>query len=266
MNATRNSNPLRRLTLATALLGGGALSLAAAPAAAEEWKFAVTPYLWATDVGVDVAVDDRQLVDEEIAVQDLLEDMESIVQVRFEAQRGAHGLFVDLFDVTLADDATTVVRPSGAGSATLRPEMGMTILDLGGLYDPNGDQEGFQLLYGARILNQRAEIEASVEFAGGGSAERTYDLDDTFVDGLVGVRYIRPLGERWWIAARADVSTGGTELTWSADPSIGYRFGEGGRYTVFAGYRHMDVDFETDSPVEATMTLSGLYAGMRFAF
>jgi hypothetical protein len=260
MSRNRNSNPFRRLAFAAVLAAG------AAPLAASDWKFSVTPYLWATDVGVDVAIHDRQLIDEEIPVEELLEQIETIAQVRFEAQRGAHGAFVDLFDVTLSDDARTMALPSGAGAATLRPEMGMTILDLGGLYDPSGDQEGFQLLYGTRLLNQRAEIETRVDFADGDSTERAYDIDDTFVDGLVGVRYVRPIGERWSIAARADVSTGGTELTWSANPSVGYSFGESRAYTVFAGYRHMEVDFEADSPVEATMTLSGLYAGMRFSF
>jgi hypothetical protein len=267
MNATRNLNSLRRLTFAAAaLLGGGALTPVAAPAAADEWKFAVTPYIWATDVGIDVAVDDRQVVDAEIPIEELIQDVETIAQVRFEAQRGAHGLFADLFDVTLADDAAIFALPSGVGNAELRPEMGMTIFDLGGIYDPNGDQQGLQLLYGARLLNQRAEIDARFELADGSSPARTYEVDDTLADGLVGVRYIRQLGERWSLAARADVSTGGTELTWSANPSVGYSFGRNGRYTAFAGYRKMVVDFETAENVDAKMTLAGFYAGLRFAF
>jgi hypothetical protein len=233
---------------------------------ASDWKWSVTPYLWATDVGVDVAIDDRDVVSAEIPIEELVKDVETIAQVRFEGQRGAHGFFGDLFDVTLADEPATISLPNGSGVATFEPEMGMTILDLGGLYDPNADQEGFQLLYGARILDQRAEIEARADFADGATAERTYDIDDTVVDGLVGVRYIRRIGERWSAAARADVSTGGTELTWSANPSIGYSFGESGRYTAFVGYRTMEVDFDTADTVDAKMKLSGAYAGFRFSF
>lgn len=237
-----------------------------APAAASEWKWSVTPYAWATDVGIDVEVADAQLVDETISVEELLEDLDTIAQVRLEAQKGVHGLFLDLFDVTLSDDATTAALPSGAGQATFTPEMGMTILDLGGIYDPQGDQKGLQLLFGARILNERATIAARVERSDGTTVSRDLEVDDTLVDALVGVRYLRQIGKRFSLQAQADVSTGGTELAWSVGPTLGYTFGEAGRYTALAGYRHMVVDFDTPEQVEATMTLSGFVAGLRIHF
>ncbi|MCM2268826.1 MAG: hypothetical protein NDJ75_01860 [Thermoanaerobaculia bacterium] len=244
-----------------------AFAVASATAAsASEWRWSLTPYAWATDVGIDVEVADRQLVDETIAIEDLLEDLETIAQVRLEAQKGAHGLFLDLFDVTLSDDAQTVALPSGDGEATFTPEMGMTILDLGAIYDPHGDQEGFQLLYGARVLNQRATIEAEVVLASGAPRSRELEIDDTFVDALVGFRYLRRLGDRFTLQAQADVSKGGTELTWSAGPTLGYRFGKSGRYTALAGYRRLVVDFDTAESVDAKMTLSGALVGLRIAF
>jgi hypothetical protein len=145
----------------------------------------------------------------------------------------------------------------------------MTILELGGLYDPRGDQRGFQLLYGARLLNQRAEIDAAFALVDGSSVARRYEIDDTLVDALIGVRYVRHLGERWSLETRADVSAGGTELTWSASPSLGWSFGDEGRYTLQAGYRRMVVDFDTaDAPadVDARMTLSGFLVGLRVGF
>lgn len=235
-------------------------------ATASAWRWSVTPYAWATDVGIDVEVDDRQLVDETIAIEDLLEDLDTIAQVRLEAQKGAHGLFLDLFDVTLSDDAQTIALPSGDGQATLAPEMGMTILDLGGIYDPRGDHEGFQLLYGARVVNQRATIDAEVELAGGTTRSRELESDDTLVDALVGLRYLWKLGDRFSVQAQADLSKGGTELTWSAGPTLGYTFGDGGRYTAMAGYRRMVVDFDTAENVDAKMTLSGALVGLRIAF
>lgn len=238
---------------------------AAAPAVADGWRWTVTPYAWATNVGIDVEVADRELVDETIPVEDLLEDLDTIAQVRVEAQKGAHGLFLDLFDVNLSDDATTRALPSGRGEATFTPEMGMTILDLGGIYDPRGDGAGFQLLYGARILNQRATIDAEVAFADGSTSARELEIDDTLVDALVGFRYLRPIGERFTFQAQADLSAGGTELTWSAGPTLGYRFGRSGRYTALAGYRHMVVEFDTPATVDATMTLSGFLAGLRIS-
>jgi hypothetical protein len=257
----RNRNFALTFAALTALTVTGATA-----ATASEWKWSVTPYAWATEVGVDVKVDDRQLIDETISVQDLLEDLDTIAQVRLEAQKGAHGLFVDLFDVNLSDDAATRALPSGVGTATFSPEMGMTILDLGGIYDPQGDQIGFQLLYGARILNQRATIAAEIHFNNGATKRRDFEIDDTFVDALVGFRYIRPIGRRFSWQLQADVSTGGTELTWSAGPTLGYTFGARSNYTATAGYRRMVVDFDTEDNVDAEMTLSGFVAGLRFSF
>jgi hypothetical protein len=249
--------------LATCLVAGAGLPGAAG---ASDWKWTVAPYVWATDVGVDVEIADRQVVDEVIAVEELMEDVETIAQVRVEAQKGAHGLFVDLFDVTLADETTGLRLPQGAGTAAIDADMGMTIAELGGFYDPNGAQQGFQILYGARLLNERAEVDATFALANGATVARDYELDDTFVDALAGVRYVRRFSSRWMLEAKADVSAGGTELTWSAGPTVGYTFGEAGRYTLTGGYRQMVVEFETDEPVEAEMTLSGLLVGLRVAF
>ena len=77
----------------------------------------------------------------------------------------------------------------------------------------------------------------------------------------------REIGERLQIQAQADVSTGGTERTWSAGPTLGWKFGRS--TSALLGYRHMVVDFDTsdaDAEVDATMTLSGVVAGLQFTF
>ena len=62
------------------------------------------------------------------------------------------------------------------------------------------------------------------------------------------------------------LSTGDTELTWSAGPAIGYTFGRSDEYRVTAGYRRMDIDFETAEPVDADMSMSGMWVGFRVNF
>jgi hypothetical protein len=260
MSRFRSPSPARPAAR-VATLCAAVLALASASVAdASGWRWSVTPYGWATDVGVDVTLDERTLVEEEIPVQDLLEDVETLVQVRIEAQHGAHGAFLDLFDVTLADDAATIALLSG-GEATLKPEMGMTLLDAGALYDPAGDGRGWQVLYGARVVNERAEIDAVR-----GAASRRFEIDDTFVDALLGLRFLAPLGRRFEAQLQADASTGGTELTWSGGATIAYRFGAAGRYAALAGYRRMVVDFDTAGAVDARMTLAGAQLGLRVAF
>jgi len=248
-------------------LAAAALATCAATAAnAGEWKWSITPYAWTTDLGVDVEVADREVLDETIPFTDLLEDIDTVAQIQLEGRRGAHGVFVDLFDVNMSDDAASFALPGGQGTAVLEPEVGMTILDVAGIYDPQGDGEGIELLYGTRILDQRLEIDAEIEFATGESVVKTYETRDTLIDALVGLRFRHRFSPRWSLGLRADVSTGGTELIWSAGPTVGYSFGRDGRYQVSGGYRYMDIEFDTDEPVAASMTLGGAFLGFGVSF
>lgn len=243
------------------------LALAASgPAAAEDWDFSLTPYLWATDVGIDAAVHDRTVLDLTLPFDDLVKDLEWAVLLRGDAMRGAHGIAVDLFDVTVRDDGARKPLPDGSGAElTADTEVGMTILDVTGVYEPAGDGLGFAFLYGVRLVGQEADVAATLDGAGSAAARR-YQADETLVDGLVGLRYAGTLAGGWSYAFAADVSTGGTELTWSVNPSIEYSFGPAGRYRLVAGYRYLDVDFDTMPGVDMDMTLDGLLVGFRVGF
>lgn len=251
----------------TAILAAATALAACGTAQAAEWRWSVTPYLWATDVGVDVAVHDRTLVEETIPFGDLLEDLDSAALVRVEAMRGERGIAFDLFDVTLEDDGGRVPLPDGSGSElALDAGIGMTIFDLTGVYDPAGDGEGLALLYGARLLNQREDITAEVRAGNGAADSRRFESDDTYVDGLLGLRYAGKLPGRWSYEVAADLSTGGTNLTWSVAPAVGYAFGAREQYRLTAGYRHMAIDLDTGPEVDLDMTLTGFLVGFRFSF
>ena len=86
----RNRQPKSRFAnrLAAPIITAAVLVLAPGSAQASDWKWSVTPYAWATDVGVRVDVDDRSVVDETISVADLMEDLDTIAQVRVEAKGG----------------------------------------------------------------------------------------------------------------------------------------------------------------------------------
>jgi hypothetical protein len=238
----------------------------AGTASAEEWQWSVTPYVWATDLGMGLAVADRDIVDAEIAFEDLMEQVEAAAMVRVEGMRGQHGMAFDLFNVVLAETQSS--EPPGAPGAALALDstIGLTILDAKGVYDPRGDGKGFALVYGTRVIEQRNDIAATLSYAGTTLGSKSIDTTDRFVDGLVGFRYMRELPHDFSYGFAADVSAGGTELTWSAGPAIGYTFGDHDQYRVTAGYRRMDIDFETAEPVDADMSMSGLLIGFRLDF
>src|SRR5688572_27512381 len=147
-----------------------ALLLCALPgvAGAGDWKWSLTPYAWATDIGVDARIRGTQVVDAEIPVDDLIEDLDTIFQARLEGQNGRYGMLVDLFDVTLSDAVTGVALPQDAGQADVASDMGMTIFDAAGFVDLKGDPRmGLSVLGGTRILDERATVDATFTTASG---------------------------------------------------------------------------------------------------
>jgi hypothetical protein len=239
-----------------------------APAGAEEqWTWNLSPYLWATDVGVDVEISDAKVVDETIAFEDLLEDLERVVQIRVDGRHTRHGVALDLFDVELADTDDRVTLPGASGDElVLDTEIGMTILDLAGLYNPGGDGNGFSLLYGARVINERNELTAERQVDGIVLAQSSVDSNDTLVDAMVGVHFNRQLARHWTYQLSADVSTGDTELTWSVNPTIGYVFGADQRHHLLFGYERLVVDYDTADAIDMDMTMDGPLFAWRLEF
>jgi hypothetical protein len=246
-----------------------ALALAA-PATAGDWSFTVTPYAWATDVGADVEIDDREVADVEIGIEDLVDKVDVTAQLRFEARHGRHGLAADLFFVGLEGDGREIALPAVPVPASVDGELGLTVLDAAGTFNPRGDGQGFTLVYGARLLDRDFTVDASLPVAPGVSIAREYEVSESLVDALVGARFAGRGGARFSYELRANVSSGGSELSWDGFAAVGYTLDAAGRYTLLAGYRHLDVEFEKDDAtpgaVEAEVTLSGFVAGLKFTF
>jgi hypothetical protein len=272
MNTQPKSPRLRRRNAQAVAFAFGTLTLAtfAARANASDWTYAFTPYAWATDVSADVSIDDRQIADVEIDIDDLVDKVDLTTQFRFEAKNGRHGLATDLFFVRLEDDEKSVELPGVPVPAIAQGELSLTILDLAGTYNQRGDGEGFTLLYGARLVDRNLEIDAAIPVAPGVAVERSFEVSETLVDALVGAKFAGHATERLTYELRGSVSSGGTELTWDGFAGLGYAFDAAGKYTLVAGYRYASIEFEKNDAapgdVDATVTLSGFVAGMKFTF
>jgi hypothetical protein len=260
-----NTRGLRARALPLAIASATA-AMAGGTASAEEWQWTVTPYVWATDLGLNVTVADRSLVDAEIAFEDLVDTIDSAALVRVTGMRGEHGMSFDLFNVELVDAGGIELPGQPADTLTVDAAVRLTILDATGIYDLDADGEGFALTYGARVIEQRNRIDIALERSDTTRDSRSVDSTETLIDGLVGFRYTRTLPRNFRYQFAADVSTGDTEYTWSAGPTVGYTFGDGDRYDVMAGYRHMVVDYDTAEQVDSDMSMSGPFFGFRINF
>lgn len=244
--------------------------LIAPPASASEWNWSFTPYMWLSDLGADVSINDKEIAEREVDIADLLDDTDFALMFRLEGQRGKHGLFADLLYLDQGDEDRRVpLGGPAAGTLVAKTDLETTILDLGGIYNPRGDGMGFALLYGARILDMDQEIDARVEVGPVTTVSRRLSASGTLYDALVGARYVSRFADRWLFNFRADASTGGSELTWSTIVGFGWSFGEGGRHALLGGYRYMEVEFdETDknAEIESQLKLAGPYFAVKFGF
>ena len=159
---------------------------------------------------------------------------------------------------------TGLALPQNAGSADLHWKMDMTIVDVAGTYDPAGDGAGLTFLYGARILDQRATLDADFTTPGGPSVE-PYETSDTIIDALAGIGFSKRLTRHLGCRMQSDVSTGGTDVTWSTFPSLTWALG-GGRHALTAGYRHMNINFKNEGGLDSEITLTGPVLGVRTSF
>lgn len=230
------------------------------------WRFHLTPYAWTTGIGVDSKLNGREVVSKDISVSDLIEDLDTIFQMKVEAVNGPFGAMVDIFDVNLLDETNGVTLPQGGGTADITSDVGMTILDVAGTYDPKGDRQGFQIIGGTRVLDERAAIDADLHPTPGTTVAQAYNADETLVDALIGARYVKRFAKYWAVGSAFDVSTGGTDYTWSFAPTLSFAFGQYGRYGLNAGYRVMKFDFKDEGGMDTQMKLSGAQLGMRISF
>ena len=256
----RSASPYRRVLLALALL-----ALPAA-AGASDWNWNLTPYLWYLDATLDVTVNDREIFGTTVEADDLLDDADFAIMLHFEGRRGKVGVFADLLVADLGDEQRNIAVGPIPITAEADPEL--TILDVGGVWHPGDEENGFGVRYGLRLIDLDQELD--VQLVGQLSTNRRlYELARTEIDGLVGLRYLTELSESWSFAAAADVSAGGSDGSWTAWLVFGYHWGSNDQYAVRFGYKHQELeigDEDRTATVETNLELSGPVVGFTFGF
>ncbi len=236
---------MKRLSIPVAMLWLASLAVAE-QAQASEWNWSITPYLWGSGVSLSAEVNDREPgIGQEIDFSDLMDKLKSHSLVGSRASAASSGFFADVFLVDFGDDNKTFdLGGSLPGQVVAETNLAFTIFEVGGIYNPKGDGKGVALLYGARMLDLDMKLDAQYDFDGGSTEGRDYGLNKALWDALIGVRYLGDLGDRWRYNLEADVSSGGTDLTWNAQAGVGYAYGKHRQHAVIAGYRYMDIDIE----------------------
>jgi hypothetical protein len=108
-------------SLSTVAIVAGIFSgmFAASPLQAQEWEWTAVPYVWASDMSLDVKVDGDEVLGSDLDFSDLLDKLDLALQLHFEGRRGRGGFFVDVTYLETSDRSTTPPRAILPGGAQL---------------------------------------------------------------------------------------------------------------------------------------------------
>ncbi|MEJ2086781.1 MAG: hypothetical protein P8Y44_14135 [Acidobacteriota bacterium] len=191
--------------------------IGASPAfGASTWQWSITPYIWATDINEDLILNGAIVGGSKTEFKDLADKIDSSLQLHFEGIRDRWGLFADINYVDLSDSEI-----GQQGLARFDVEIEEATYEAGAVYRPGGATGRLDVLFGTRVLTVSEDYRLVI----GQEPIILKDIDETYVDALVAVRYNLPLSDRWALSFKGDASAGGTDYIWTAQGLIGWRFG-----------------------------------------
>ena len=267
MKPMLNKNAFTGIGVAALLLASGTTEAQSS----DEWTWVIAPYLWASDVDLDLEVNDQSLGGS-ASFSDLLDKVDTAFMGHVEARKGNWGMFGDVIYLDLSDSKNISVGPGGPilGDLQADASLKMQIYEFGGALDVSGgsDQTRVDLLAGIRYID--ADIAADLTLPGPGAQEIDLRTGPSETDLMLGFRVIHGFSERWTLGVRTDVSYGGTEGILNTFGTVGYTFGDTGLFTLTAGYRYMNINMEgslpNGSPTVVDISMSGPVLGGVFRF
>lgn len=255
----------RELSAALAVAMAVGFLLGGHSAAAQDREWIVVPYLWGADTSLDLLVMDDPVYEGDLDFSDLVDKLDFAFQLHVETRKDRLGLLLDFTYLDTSDGFTSSATPL-PGDTRVDTSADLTILEVGGFYRPSGDAYGWDLLLGARAIDVNAELTLTPPAP---LTSRQLDGSKSLTDGFAGLRYVGSIGDNWFVTLRGDAGAGGSDLSLNLVALFGYQFGANGQYSVLAGYRHFDLEFEDSNdgvPVEVDMTMSGPQLGFAFRF
>ena len=233
-----------------ALMLLGTVSVADAQSGSDEWEFQIAPlYLWATSIDGTMTLRGRLDQDFVVDFADAFDNLETAFTVHFEAGKGRWGLMADAMYLNLAG-SKDINTPGGQADL----EVEELLLEGAAGYS---FAEDWWVIAGVRYFSLDSDIGFPLDIA------PDIEVSESWTDLFAGLLWRPKLGERWTFSGRFDVGAGGSDLVWNALAVIDYRLGKWA--AVFAGYRHLDYDYESnDADIKIDMAMSGPVVALRF--
>jgi opacity protein-like surface antigen len=233
--------------------------LAATPAAAQDWSYDASIYLWfpQTNVTVDTPLG---TVEGELSISDALQDLDFAFMGAIEARNGPWGIVGDFVYFDISSEAPT---PRGLLFSDVAVDTKLTLLSAYGLYRFHEDAT-VSLDFGVGLRAVWADTKTS--FVGNLASPRVFEADDNWVDPLLAARLKAKFSEDWYGALFLDGGGFGvgSDSTYQVLATVGYQINE--RWAVQGGYRYLAIDKDSDDSSDIDIDLSGPIIGAVYSF
>jgi hypothetical protein len=219
-------------------------------------KWSITPYIWATETRVDLALRDANIGTGEISFGDLLDVLDAAFMIHVEGGGGNWSAFGDLTYLKTSDSSERTLFVVDTNSKQL-------FFDGAVAWWPGGAGSNFNLYGGMRYsgFDDRYTFRLVTDNTPVGERRATKD----YYDALVGLRYRFDFSERWALLTRADTSFGDSEGTVLLQANLAWTVGKRLQNRVMLGYQYKTAEFK-DGDLRLDFDYQGPMAGFNFRF
>jgi len=217
--------------------------------------WSITPYIWASDTKVDLALGGAGIGGGDVSFNDLMDSFNDLMDVldaafmiHVEGGKGHWSLFGDMTYLETSD--TTVGQV-----LTVDEDHKQLFFDAAVAWWP---------LYGGLRFSgsdDRYEVRLAADDTPLGVRDSTRD----YYDALVGVRYRFDFSPRWGLLTQADTSFGDSEGTYLLRANLAWTVGKRQQNRILFGYQYKEAKFQ-DGDIRADYIYKGPMAGFNFRF
>ena len=202
-----------------------------------EWEFMIAPlFLWGMSIDGESAIDGNSLPLDLSFKDDVMDNLDAVFTLHFEARKDDLLLFAEYQYVSL--DPT---MEASLGPAPVNAGIDFTInaAELGvGYTVSHTDATRWELLGGLRLNDHDLEVDID----GPEILPDSIEGGDDWYMGFIGGRVTTSLSKNWRLIARGDYGYGGSDNdAWHFNALADYRFKDWG--SAFIGYRYMKFDY-----------------------
>jgi len=226
------------------------------PVVAEQWRFEVTPYIWAPGINGTMGLDSGLAKSADFSSGNVLSNLKSGGMISAEAHYGKWGVMGDFVSATLQHSGSVPVV-TREGNATIGDKITLqqTILTGAITYSiANSKDRYVDALLGVRAIDATATLSLNVA---GTPEKASVSKKTSTVDPIFGTKGRYQLADSsWYVPFYADIGSGGgtTNLTWQAMLGVGKTFNR--VVDVSLAYRTLYYDMKTGGVLQKT-TMSG---------